>query len=629
MPFQLDVMDLRNVLDLITNPCLLVNAESTQIETGNYLFSNISGYSLDEIRTVDLGTLLTGLNLQSVVDAGSAQSQLIRKLEDPLPVDLNFRYIGNTGNLLLISFETIGIQGRTNFDEITIQLIDNLKELSNTNKTGLIEKIVDVLNQSKFADDTAFYSLVDTQKFVLNRIGSSNRTKLPYEIPALELERIIQLDIWQPGRRVLSEIHRAGRDKKFLCVYSLPILEKDKAQSILVFGYQSESYNEQRENSISQIGRLISTIIDFSNNYFNFLDEASKLSSSLDKYSAGFENSSEGILIINQSNNILDFNTPFTQLFHYTPVEIKNKDLSRLFGDSGAEEINNLIKMSSNKIMKEIFSLVDRKGKERIFEVTCVPLMGDHNDQKMLIFHDNSEAENHKRMIEQLEKQAALGETLSEFAHDARNIINRQATGIQLLAKKLQLPNDGNKEILGLLEECDNLSDMMESVLSFSRQDSGDFEVIDLGEFIQSVVYRNKYKAEKAGVDVRFNHRLSGSKIYGYQRSLERVLLNLINNAIDATRPENGTVSVTLLSEESNPDQAVIKISDTGPGIPENISKVLLSSQFTDKASGTGLGLLISNKIIEAHQGRLTIDSFSGGTIFSIYLPLHKQGEEN
>jgi two-component system, sporulation sensor kinase E len=198
-----------------------------------------------------------------------------------------------------------------------------------------------------------------------------------------------------------------------------------------------------------------------------------------------------------------------------------------------------------------------------------------------------------------------------------------------LLAKKLQLPNDGNKEILGLLEECDNLSDMMESVLSFSRHDSGDFEVIDLGEFIQSVVYRNKYKAEKAGVDVRFNHRLSGSKIYGYQRSLERVLLNLINNAIDATRPENGTVSVTLLSEESNPDQAVIKISDTGPGIPENISKLLLSSQFTDKASGTGLGLLISNKIIEAHQGRLTIDSFSGGTIFSIYLPLHKQGEEN
>lgn len=629
MPFQLDVMDLRNVLDLIINPCLLVNAESTQIETGNYLFANISGYSLDEIRTVTLGTLLTGLDLQLVVDGGSAQSQLIRKLDEPLPVDLNFRYIGNTGSLLLISLETKGVQGGTNFDEITIQLIDIVKGLSSINKTGLLEKIVDLLSQSKFADETAIYTLTDTQKTFLNRIGSTNRTNLPLEIPALELERIIQLDIWQPGRRVLSEIHRAGRDKKYLCIYSLPILEKEKAQSILVFGYQSESYNEQREKSIVQIGRLISTIIDLSNNFFNFLDEASKLSSSLNIYSAGFENSGEGIIVIDKSNNILDFNTPFTQLFHYTPVEIKNKDLSRLFGHSRAEEIIKFINTSSNQTKKVNYSLVDRKGKERFIEVTCVPLMADHPDQKMLIFHDRSETESHKKMIERLEKQAALGETLSEFSHDARNIINRQATGIQLLAKKLQLPDDGNKEILGLLEECDNLNDMMESVLSFSRQDSGEFEVIDLGDFIQSVVYRNKYKAEKSGVNVRFNHRFAGSKIYGYQRSLERVLLNLINNAIDAVRPENGTVSVTLLSEESNPGQAVIKISDTGPGIPENISKVLLSSQYTDKASGTGLGLLISNKIIEAHQGRLTIDSFSGGTIFSIYLPLHKQGDEN
>jgi two-component system, sporulation sensor kinase E len=143
------------------------------------------------------------------------------------------------------------------------------------------------------------------------------------------------------------------------------------------------------------------------------------------------------------------------------------------------------------------------------------------------------------------------------------------------------------------------------------------------------VVYRNKYKAEKAGVDVRFNNRLEGSEIFGYQRSLERVLLNLINNAIDATRQDNGTVSITLLSEESDPSQAVVKISDTGPGIPENITKVLLSNQFTDKASGTGLGLLISNKIIEAHRGQLTIESFSGGTIFSIFLPLLEQGEEN
>ena len=74
-------------------------------------------------------------------------------------------------------------------------------------------------------------------------------------------------------------------------------------------------------------------------------------------------------------------------------------------------------------------------------------------------------------------------------------------------------------------------------------------------------------------------------------------------------------------------DELNIKIADTGPGIPESLSNVLMSSQFTDKTSGTGLGLMISKKIIEAHKGRIELDSFAGGTIFNIYLPLLSQGE--
>ncbi|MBM3137967.1 MAG: PAS domain-containing protein, partial [Chloroflexi bacterium] len=463
----------------------------------------------------------------------------------------------------------------------------------------------------------------------LSRFAINNRTNLPLEIPALELERIVKLDIWQPGRRVLSEIHRTARDNKYSCMYSLPIFLKGIPQAILVLGYQSETYNEQRENSILQIGKLISIITSFLLNIEELYNEALLTSYSLDKYLAGFENSSEGFLVIDQSNNILDFNTRFTQIFYYTPVEIQNRDLVRLFGTSGASEISNFINNSSDQTKKGNLTLIDRKGNERFLEVTYISQIGDHTGQKMLIFRDNSESIHQRKLIERLEKQADLGETLAEFAHDARNIINRQATGIQLLAKKLQLPAEENKELLDLLEESDNLNEMMESVLSFSRQDPGEFQEIDLGNFIQGVIYRNKFKAEKMGVEVRFNNRFPEARILGYQRSLERVLLNLINNGIDAVHDQQGTVSVTLLSEESIPDLAVIRISDTGPGIPENITGVLLSKQFSDKATGTGLGLLISHKIIEAHHGQMLIDSFSGGTIFSILLPLHDQGEEN
>ena len=80
--------------------------------------------------------------------------------------------------------------------------------------------------------------------------------------------------------------------------------------------------------------------------------------------------------------------------------------------------------------------------------------------------------------------------------------------------------------------------------------------------------------------------------------------------------------------EDTSPNQVVIKITD-GRGIPDKLSNVLLASQYSDKPSGTGLGLLISRKIVEAHQGQIKLDSFAGGTIFSVYLPLQFQGEEN
>jgi len=628
MPFQLDLTDLRNILDLIATPCLLVNADTSEIETGNFSFSQFSGYSLDEIRNVALGTLVSDINLQSVTDGGSKGSVLILKFDDPLPVELNFRYIGPNGSKILITLSDERVLGNQNLDDIAIQLIDILKELPVITKFDLYEKIVNALSQSKIAEDYALYSMQESQQTYLTRYGSNDPTKLPSEIPALELERIIQMDIWKPGRRVLSEIHRAARDHHFLCMYSMPILRDGKTKSILVLGYQSETYNEQRERTIHQIGRLISSILEYSDNYLNALDEMYKISSSLDKYQAEFEISRDGIIVVDQSNTIVDFNTPFTKIFFYTPVEIKNKNISTLFGYSRSTEIINFINNSTNQTRTEFFNLVDRKGQDRYFEITLVPLTATHNDQKLLIFHDRSEVESSKKMIEGLEKQASLGEMLAEFAHDARNIINRQTTGIQLLSKKYQLSGGSNTEILGLLEECDNLSDMMESVLSYSRQDKGEFEVINLADFIQSLIYRNKFRAEKAGVEIRFINRLNEAKIHGYQRSLERVLLNLINNAIDATRQDQGMVSVTLQNDESNPGQAVIKISDTGPGIPEKISSILLTNQFSDKPSGTGLGLLISNKIIQAHNGRLTIESFSGGTIFSINLPMHNQGEE-
>jgi signal transduction histidine kinase len=113
-------------------------------------------------------------------------------------------------------------------------------------------------------------------------------------------------------------------------------------------------------------------------------------------------------------------------------------------------------------------------------------------------------------------------------------------------------------------------------------------------------------------------------------QQIAQVLVNLINNAIDAL-PEHGQIRVTigtrLLESTANHDHrqrhAVIEVADNGPGIPTAVRSRLFDPFFTTKKEGTGLGLSISQKIVRDHGGIITVSSIEGkGTNFQVNLPL-------
>ncbi len=110
--------------------------------------------------------------------------------------------------------------------------------------------------------------------------------------------------------------------------------------------------------------------------------------------------------------------------------------------------------------------------------------------------------------------------------------------------------------------------------------------------------------------------------VYGEPNQLKKVFINIIKNAIEVT-PEGGTI--TIISKIINNSQILISIQDEGPGIPKNQMKKLGEPFYTTKERGTGLGLMVSFKIIEEHHGRIQIESEKEkGTIFHITLPLIK-----
>jgi two-component system phosphate regulon sensor histidine kinase PhoR len=147
-------------------------------------------------------------------------------------------------------------------------------------------------------------------------------------------------------------------------------------------------------------------------------------------------------------------------------------------------------------------------------------------------------------------------------------------------------------------------------------------EPVDLGAAVQTAVERLRPQAEKAGIGLSVDTSANLPRVSGDRVSLERAIVNLINNAIKFT-PEGGAVRVL-----ARPDQAgmTIEVADNGSGIePQDLPRVFERFYKADRArraGGTGLGLAVVKHTAEAHGGRVEVESRLGeGSSFRIWLP--------
>jgi signal transduction histidine kinase len=112
---------------------------------------------------------------------------------------------------------------------------------------------------------------------------------------------------------------------------------------------------------------------------------------------------------------------------------------------------------------------------------------------------------------------------------------------------------------------------------------------------------------------------------------LERVFVNLIDNALQAM-PAGGDLSIRVEAPEaaapSTEREILVRVSDTGPGIPEDIRRRVFDPYFTTRPNGTGLGLAICRRLVTVNRGAISVESFSGTcTIFTVTLPACQTGE--
>jgi hypothetical protein len=317
--------------------------------------------------------------------------------------------------------------------------------------------------------------------------------------------------------------------------------------------------------------------------------------------------------------------------------ELFPAELCQKFDELRAEQgIHNVYRMALRPRLPELTNGTSANGsnshglqlekpitmRESIVNLAIAPLVSKDLKQigRLIIFDDVTDRDELERRLVQADKLSSIGLLAAGVAHEVNTPLAVISTYAQMLAKQVSGDDQKAKLLDKIAKQTFRASEIVNSLLNFSRTSPTDFADIDLNRVVRETVSLVEHQFQTAGVatDISLADNLPG--IRGNSGKLQQVFLNLFINAKDAM-PEGGVLTIRSRSEAGF---AVIEVSDTGQGIPPEHLARIYDPFFTTKGpkKGTGLGLSISYGIVHEHEGVIEVDSSVGaGTRFRLEFP--------
>jgi signal transduction histidine kinase len=223
----------------------------------------------------------------------------------------------------------------------------------------------------------------------------------------------------------------------------------------------------------------------------------------------------------------------------------------------------------------------------------------------------------------QLEALANLGSATAMIAHEINNLLTPLTNYAELSLKHIDDRELAERTLRRTAKNCRQAGKVMESILSLAKAGCGEKIETPLLPMVNAVFDCLCRDFTKDGITVEILVS-ADLQVYASPVQLQQAIMNLVLNAREAMIPHGGKLTI---STQTDNDSILIKISDTGCGIEQSELSRVFDTFFTTKhkkiaGSGTGLGLSLCKKVIDAHHGTITVDSLPGkGTTFIITLP--------
>nr|WP_154896999.1 ATP-binding protein [Paenibacillus xylanexedens] len=385
----------------------------------------------------------------------------------------------------------------------------------------------------------------------------------------------------------------------------------------------------RRKDELGQLANRINAMIRNLGHYTNRLKQMYEENRAVKEHLESIINqTADAIHITDLDGKVLRVNRAFEQLYGWRSREVENRRL-KIIPPEAEEEMRQQhaqliegLSITSNETV-----WMKKDGTRVEVSVSTAPVRDELGEITALISvsRDITSRNRMEELLRRSEKLTTVGQLAAGVAHEIRNPLTTLRGFLQLQQETNKL---NHRHLDLMLSELDRINLIVGEFLILAKPQAVHFQERDIRFILGDVISLLDSQAHLHGVEFVLNASSDSAMVHCEENQLKQVFINLLKNGMEAM-PNGGSIRIRLDHDEEL-NRVRIEIKDEGIGIPEEMMPKLGEPFFTNKESGTGLGLMVSQRIIQSHKGMMDIKSvMNKGTTVIIDLPATKQLPES
>lgn len=619
------------LIDLIQDPAIIFDQNDNKILTANNHLFLLTNLGEKDFIGKNIQSLLPEINDTSPISGHDQITSLRHKKLNALSVKVKIFPLTTKQNLLLLILQPEGIttNRETHINE-QLNLIEKLNTvISRDKKNSPQEVLTDILNNSVKLLNTEFvciYKANSLQPELLQYLtnNESLASELPQKLTSEEFNLSQSTRHWTLEKPAETRLQIAAANSGYKYLVAEPLGQNSAKFGLFVAGSKVTRPSQTTIPLSKLIADYVTNTFEDQIAFQNIRKLTNKIKQVVKIQNEIIENLDEGVMILSPDLTIAETNPAIETILGYANVEALRQPVDAIL--IGSESLGSALssaKQGIPTITRGDLKLHHRNGTSFPAQIMMAPVMNNGQILSIIILiKDLSQQEQNQAARKQLEQRAILGEVTAIFAHEVRNPINAIMLSLQVIEDNLPEGDENLKWIDNMRDECNKLLYLMESVLSFAKPLEYKMSGVDLDFMLRRILDRWHPRLLRLNISSYYESEVDNPVVEGDMRALEQVFTNIISNSVNAMSDEGGTLGIRITDPDHQEDRNFYQVilTDSGHGIPDEIKAHLFKPFVTGSDHGTGLGLAITQRIVNAHKGKIEVDSYTGGTIFRIYL---------